>query len=96
MQAWGQTLNEVEVLLRAGKYSEALQKLQSDPNLYSYVVNQMVSALLSYPGGYIADVNGNVWSTQRLAQELQRGHWLPVHFNFLLSEISLLKRQLGV
>lgn len=88
-------LDKVEVLVMAGRYDDALRVLESDPQLYSYVVNQMVNALLSYPGGKIADLNGRWWSTAELAQELQRGHWLPVHFNFLLSEISLIKRQLG-
>ena len=90
-----QVLDRVEVLIMAGRYNEALQMLKSDPQLYSYVVNQMVQALLNYPGGKIADLNGRWWSTAELARDLQRGKWLPVHFNFLLSEISLLKRQLG-
>jgi len=92
---WISKLNEVDVLLRAGRYNDALSKLRSDPNLYNYVVQNMINALLNYPGGRIADLNGNVWSTRQLASMLQRGQWLPVHFNFLMSEIDILKRQLG-
>ena len=95
MQSWKHTLDEVEVLLRAGRYTDALHKLQSDPNLYSFVVSRMILALESYPGGHITDLNGNVWSTQRLADMLKRGQWLPVHYNFLMSEIDLIKAQLG-
>jgi len=90
-----QLLNKVEILIKAGRYNEALQALKSDPQLYAYVVNQMVRALLSYPGGKIADLNGNWWSTAELARLLQAGQWVPVHFNFLLAEIGLIKQQLG-
>ena len=83
-------LNEVKALITAGRYNEALSVLKSDPELYRYVVNRMVRALLTYPGGEIADLNGRWWSTKELAEKLQRGEWLPVDFNFLLSEISLI------
>lgn len=95
MQVWKRALDKVDVLIRAGRYQEALNLLRSDPALYNYVVQNMINALLSYPGGQIADLNGNVWSTRQLADMLRRGQWQPVHFNFLLSEIDLLKRQLG-
>jgi len=96
MQSWGRLLNEVEVLIRAGRYRDALNKLRSDPNLYNYVVASMIQALQSYPGGQIADLNGNIWSTTQLANDLRVGRWRPVHFNFLLAEIGIIRRQLGV
>lgn len=93
--AWKRLLNEVEVLLRAGKYGAALSKLRQDPNLYQYVVASIINALMSYPGGKISDLSGNVYSTAELANMLRQGKWLPVHFNFLLSEIDIIQRQLG-
>jgi len=95
MQVWNMTLNKVEVLLKAGRYQDALNLLRSDPNLYSFVVTRMIQALESYPGGKIADLNGNVWSTKQLADMLKQGKWLPVHFNFLLGEIDVIRRELG-
>jgi len=89
-------LKQVEAFLRAGDYNSALRWLMADPELYNYVVTRMINALLSYPGGKISDLNGNVWNTADLAMELRRGRWLPVHFNFLLSEIDMIERELGV
>lgn len=86
-------LNRVEVLIRAGQYNAAIQLLSSYPQVYEYVVNLMIQALRSYPGGYIADTNGNLWPTSQLIRDLQRGNWSNrVLFNLLLSEIEIARQ----
>ena len=95
MNPYVSILNQAEYDISAGNYRQALQVLQNHSDLYRRLVEGVVQTLLSYPGGYVADTNGNVWNTKQLAEEVRQGKWRPVTLQFLLSEIEVMKRQLS-
>lgn len=86
-------LNRAEILLKAGRVDDAVRVLASDPATYNAVVNGVIIALASAPGGVVADLNGNLWPVQQLISLARSGQWTaaPPLANFLLSEIELLK-----
>ncbi len=88
-------LAQVEALLDAGRYNEALRLLASDRALYQRVTQGVIRALESDPHGIITDINGNVWRTSDLIRYVRAGHWFGPLFNLLRSEVELLRRQLG-
>ena len=95
MNPYVSILNQAEYYISTGNYRQALQLLQGYPDLYRQLVEGVVQTLLNYPGGHVADTNGNVWSTRQLAEEVRRGKWRPVTLQFLRAEIDLMRRQLG-
>jgi len=85
-------LRKVEVLLKAGRVNDAINVLATDPATYNRVVQGVINALASVPGGRIADLNGNIWSTSQLIELVRQGRWTaaPPLINFLMAEVELL------
>ena len=95
VNVWINLLNKAEVLVKAGRVGEAVQTLASDPNLYNRIATGVIQALQSYPGGAVADLNGNIWPTHALVSRVRRGDWsAPPLTNFLLAEIQEVRASL--